>query len=577
MAAEQALAASGPAPSAPPVSHNMLMNAISSGSADLVRQQITQEPDLINMSGWHRQTALHRACLLGYIDVVRLLLEYGADPNARNNFDETPLHYACKRGLPPVLKCLLERGADVSLVDKMGKGVIHHATEAGNVPTLHLLHLLYPDRHFTCQDNNLQTPLHLAIKAGKLEMFNYLLRKGRSKLKCADRDGNWPIHISAQEGYGYMTWSQLCILGLPALHVVNKHGCTPYDLAAMNDTSGHKELVSELRWQKRQSDRGSAKQHAHLLWFFYLLLPAVSCGAAVVATRFMPAYHCLAVFPVVVYNLFTIKNAFHRLDHVSRWPQPIHAGVFAAGLLHTVLSYMIVILPYLGKYATFKLLSFALAVLILVMYVKLLTKDPGVLTSSAQDEVTGKTLTLVDVCTSAKWQMFCTDCEMIQPRWTKHCRLCERCMLGMDHHCLFLLRCIARNNHALFVWFVLLCVLCMSLYLYAVVLYVLEAYPGLSPWDLVREMLSRDAWVVAMFVLNAVSILWGCSLLVYQYSVISRGYTAYFKPRLGGGRGADTVLTGFEKLMNVLFFLMNRRPRVVNPSMFVSEEKMEVV
>lgn len=58
----------------------------------------------------------------------------------------------------------------------------------------------------------------------------------RSNLKCPDKDGNWPIHISAQEGYGHMTWSQLCILGLPALHVVNKHGCTPYHLANMYDT-----------------------------------------------------------------------------------------------------------------------------------------------------------------------------------------------------------------------------------------------------------------------------------------------------------------------------------------------------
>lgn len=29
-----------------------------------------------------------------------------------------------------------------------------------------------------CQDNNLQTPLHAAIKAGKLETFKYLIRKG---------------------------------------------------------------------------------------------------------------------------------------------------------------------------------------------------------------------------------------------------------------------------------------------------------------------------------------------------------------------------------------------------------------
>lgn len=83
--------------------------------------------------GWHRQTVLHRACLVGKVDIVKLLLDLGADPNARNNFDETPLHYACKRGLPPVVRCMLDKGGDVTLLDKLGKGVFHHAAEAGSV------------------------------------------------------------------------------------------------------------------------------------------------------------------------------------------------------------------------------------------------------------------------------------------------------------------------------------------------------------------------------------------------------------------------------------------------------------
>lgn len=58
----------------------------------------------------------------------------------------------------------------------------------------------------------------------------------RSNLKSADGEGNWPIHISAQEGYGHMTWSQLCVLGLPAIQVTNKLGYTPYQLANMYDT-----------------------------------------------------------------------------------------------------------------------------------------------------------------------------------------------------------------------------------------------------------------------------------------------------------------------------------------------------
>ena len=35
------------------------------------------------------------------------------------------------------------------------------------------------------------------------------------------------------------------------------------------------------------------------------------------------------------------------------------------------------------------------------------------LTSSAQNEVTGKTLTVVDVSVSDKWHTFCADCEVV--------------------------------------------------------------------------------------------------------------------------------------------------------------------
>lgn len=161
---------------------------------------------------------------------------------------------------------------------------------------------------------------------------------------------------------------------------------------------------------------------------------------------------------------------------------------------------------------------------------------------------------------------------MIQAPFTKHCKLCERCMLGMDHHCLFLLRCIAQGNHVLFVWFIILCLVCMSLFPYSVFLYISHAYAALSWQEVLVEMIAVDSWVLTMFLLNCCSNVWGWSLLMYQYMMISNGYTTYFQPRKFHGN----ILTGCEKLMNVLYFLMNRRPHVVNPSFYVTD-KEEVV
>ncbi len=54
---------------------------------------------------------LHKAVILGDIDLVKTLLEQGADPNQKDNIGWTPLDYAKKRNKPAIGKVLTENGA----------------------------------------------------------------------------------------------------------------------------------------------------------------------------------------------------------------------------------------------------------------------------------------------------------------------------------------------------------------------------------------------------------------------------------------------------------------------------------
>ena len=54
---------------------------------------------------------LSRASLMGHVDVVKLLIEQGADINAKNNYGGTPLHLASEEGYTEVPKLLNEKGA----------------------------------------------------------------------------------------------------------------------------------------------------------------------------------------------------------------------------------------------------------------------------------------------------------------------------------------------------------------------------------------------------------------------------------------------------------------------------------
>ena len=74
--------------------------------------------------GW---TGLHAAAKGGHLEAVRLLLEHGADPNAREAGDNTyPLHWAAAHGHLEIVRALLDAGGDVH-----GVGDVHELDVIG--------------------------------------------------------------------------------------------------------------------------------------------------------------------------------------------------------------------------------------------------------------------------------------------------------------------------------------------------------------------------------------------------------------------------------------------------------------
>ena len=65
-------------------------------------------------------TALMYATHRGDIDIVRLLLERGADPNKQTKDGWTPLMYATEKGNIDIVRLLLENGADPTKRTKDG-------------------------------------------------------------------------------------------------------------------------------------------------------------------------------------------------------------------------------------------------------------------------------------------------------------------------------------------------------------------------------------------------------------------------------------------------------------------------
>ena len=82
---------------------------------------------------------LHSAAAGGHGSIVELLLEHGADPNARQRGGFTPLHAAAQNGDRESVEVLVERGADTTAATDDGKTAADLAAAAGHDELVELL------------------------------------------------------------------------------------------------------------------------------------------------------------------------------------------------------------------------------------------------------------------------------------------------------------------------------------------------------------------------------------------------------------------------------------------------------
>ena len=136
-------------------------------------------------------TPLHFAAQNGHLEVVRLLLERGANVNAQNTDElwwrerRTPLHFAAQNGHLDVVRLLLERGANVNAETSgvAGWTPLHFAAQNGHLEVVRVLlergaNVNAQTTLFWEDADARRTPLHYATKNGHLEVVRLLLERG---------------------------------------------------------------------------------------------------------------------------------------------------------------------------------------------------------------------------------------------------------------------------------------------------------------------------------------------------------------------------------------------------------------
>lgn len=121
-----------------------LMAAAGRGDLAEVRRLLAEGAD-VNAADAMGFTALFHACYngdedRGYPDVVRALLEAGADREARIGYGVRPLMYAAGNGEAGVVEALLAAGADPAARNEGGRTALMMVKDRDYVDVINLLH-----------------------------------------------------------------------------------------------------------------------------------------------------------------------------------------------------------------------------------------------------------------------------------------------------------------------------------------------------------------------------------------------------------------------------------------------------
>lgn len=140
--------------------------ATNEGKADIVESILARNPnckDAVDEDGY---TPLHRACYNNHVDIAKILLRYGADVNARTEYEWTPLHSAVKWSNAECAALMLQHGADVNALSQGSQTPLHIAATVSNCRGTAMTLLMEPNIDAAALNNSNETAADIARRTG---------------------------------------------------------------------------------------------------------------------------------------------------------------------------------------------------------------------------------------------------------------------------------------------------------------------------------------------------------------------------------------------------------------------------
>jgi ankyrin repeat protein len=241
-------------------------------------------------------TALHYACNFQLAEIVKFLLEGGANQNiAEYEYDFYPIFYAVVQNNVEISKMLIDYGANPNYQDYQGNTIIHYAIINGNMEILD-----YIMEKYTIADQNINlysedindkknvpnniifpnianleglTIVHLMLYQYNDQYDKYLrLVLPFSNLNSQDNRGNTILHIIVEKNL-WKNYSNILSTKKLDIYIKNNAGKTVMDMVNVNERNAFVKLVTKsyynylkkyekgwlLEWQNECSNKKLSK------------------------------------------------------------------------------------------------------------------------------------------------------------------------------------------------------------------------------------------------------------------------------------------------------------------------------
>ncbi len=220
---------------------------------------ISVHPELVRVAGEHGKTGLHWAAESDRIEVARILVDAGADIEARTSWGASPLDWAATMGSRRVAEFLLSHGAGgFTLITAAALGMqreVEAAVESGMELSPHCRRDAprAPDDHWPADSAHilgdvLSDALYAAGRNGHARMVEYLLSRGAS-IDAKGVFGATALHWAAMNGHA-STVELLIIRGANLDLEDARFGATAEGWAK---EGGHSQIVDALRRSRKRA------------------------------------------------------------------------------------------------------------------------------------------------------------------------------------------------------------------------------------------------------------------------------------------------------------------------------------